>query len=314
MKYVNLIWLVLAFPSLAHDPRPVVVDITEISSGSVVLTWRLPPGIEGANQPSLDLSPNCSLKTELPFSKTFQCADPDLPEALGLKYPNYNPSLSTMIRFKPHRFDLRYIHLGPNDHTAPLPIDGTSSNVLTEYFDLGTSHILGGYDHILFVLCMMLLAARWQRIVLVVTGFTLGHSVTLALSSLGYINVAIEPIEALIALSIVFVAAEVARDNRETVTWRFPALVSSIFGLLHGLGFASALQEIGVPEQATFSALFAFNLRVVAGQLLVVGVILSLAWIALKMVPTSLPRLQIPAAYGIGILSSFWLIERLNVL
>ncbi|NIP93435.1 MAG: HupE/UreJ family protein, partial [Akkermansiaceae bacterium] len=143
------------------------------------------------------------------------------------------------------------------------------------YFVLGVEHILLGIDHLLFVLALLLLVKGWKKLVGTVTSFTLAHSITLALATLGFVHVPGPPVEAVIALSIVFVAAEVIRGHRGNpgLTERWPWLVAFTFGLLHGFGFAGALSEVGLPQTSIPLALLMFNVGVEAGQLLFVVVI-----------------------------------------
>jgi hydrogenase/urease accessory protein HupE len=135
------------------------------------------------------------------------------------------------------------------------------SAVATTYLGLGTEHILLGIDHLLFVLAMLLLVRSWRRLIATITAFTVAHSITLALATLGFVHVPPQPVEAAIALSIVFVAVEIVHSHmgRPGLTERWPWVVAFAFGLLHGLGFASALREVGLPENAIPTALLFFN-------------------------------------------------------
>ena len=171
------------------------------------------------------------------------------------------------------------------------------------YAVLGFEHILGGIDHLLFVVGLLFLVGFQRWLVWTITGFTAAHSLTLASAALGWVTLRSAPVEACIALSIVLVASEALR-TRETLARRLPALVAFIFGLVHGLGFAGALQEIGLPQNHLVLALLTFNLGVEAGQLLAVG----LAWglvLIIKRQPWA-SRLKVPAIYAIGSLAAYW--------
>jgi hydrogenase/urease accessory protein HupE len=185
------------------------------------------------------------------------------------------------------------------------------SEVAVAYFSLGIEHILTGFDHLLFVISLLFLVGFRKRLIATITAFTLAHSVTLAASALGLLVLRSPPVEASIALSIVLVSAE-ALHRRETWTRQWPALVAFIFGLVHGLGFAGALKEIGLPEQHVSMALLTFNLGVEAGQLLVV----ALAWGLTMLLARNpiLPRLKAPALYAIGTLAAYWSLERVAVI
>jgi hydrogenase/urease accessory protein HupE len=187
------------------------------------------------------------------------------------------------------------------------------SQVAATYLGLGFEHILLGIDHLLFVLAVLLLVRSWRRLVATITAFTVAHSITLALATLGFVHVPPQPVEAAIALSIVFVAAEIihARDGRAGLAERWPWLVAFTFGLLHGLGFAGALRDVGLPENAIPTALLFFNLGVEAGQLAFVAVVLVLLALVRRMslaAPVWSWRL---APYAIGAVAMYWTIERI---
>ena len=185
-------------------------------------------------------------------------------------------------------------------------------SVISTYWMLGVEHILMGVDHLLFVLVMMLLVTQFQKLVWTITAFTIAHSITLSLAALNLIYVPVPPVEACIALSIVFVATEIirAQHGRSSIAERKPWIVAFTFGLLHGLGFAAALGEIGLPQTDIPAALLCFNLGVEFGQLLFVLTLLS-AVVVLKRA-----RLQLSGsyrhwpAYFIGSVAAFWTIER----
>lgn len=175
------------------------------------------------------------------------------------------------------------------------------------YLVLGVQHILAGIDHLLFVLALLFLVGFRRQLVLTITAFTVAHSVTLVLSALGLLTLRPPPVEATIALSILLVAGEALHD-RPTLSRRWPALVALLFGLVHGLGFAGALAQIGLPQHHLPVALLSFNLGVEAGQLLVV----LAAW-ALHTLLARWPRAALarrPVLYGIGGMAAFWTIER----
>jgi hydrogenase/urease accessory protein HupE len=184
--------------------------------------------------------------------------------------------------------------------------------VLWTYLVLGFEHILLGIDHLLFVLALLLVVRSWKLLFGTITAFTIAHSITLGLASLGFVSVPGAPVEAIIALSIVFVAAEIVRSYRGNpgITERAPWLVACSFGLLHGFGFAGALSEIGLPQSAIPMALLSFNLGVELGQLAFV-VTLVLVYQAVKRVPLKLPQWsQLVVPYAIGSVAMFWVVER----
>jgi hydrogenase/urease accessory protein HupE len=179
--------------------------------------------------------------------------------------------------------------------------------IATAYTVLGVEHILGGIDHLLFVLALLFLVGFNRRLVATITAFTVAHSLTLALSALGWVTLRSPPVEATIALSIVLVAGE-ALHRQPTLSRRWPALVAFLFGLVHGLGFAGALKEIGLPDNHLSVALLTFNVGVEIGQLAVVAVA-YLAWRAFARWPT-LAAARTLALYAIGSVAAYWSIGR----
>jgi hydrogenase/urease accessory protein HupE len=195
---------------------------------------------------------------------------------------------------------------------SPGPLE-----VVRTYTVLGFEHILGGFDHLLFVLALVLLVQGTRRLIFTITAFTVAHSLTLAGATLGWIHVPGPPVEASIALSIAFVASEIVhrRQGRTSLTQRYPWAVAFTFGLLHGFGFAGALAEVGLPASSIPIALLFFNIGVEMGQLLFVGTVLACSAIFRRVAD----RLRLPQPawiwrvppYAIGAIASFWLIERL---
>lgn len=190
--------------------------------------------------------------------------------------------------------------------------------VFASYFSLGVDHILKGIDHLLFVLMLLLLIRDWRTLLGAVTAFTVAHSLSLAAASLGWIVVPAPPVEAIVALSIAFLAAELLHPHGEAkrLTERYPWVVAFAFGLLHGLGFARALLEVGLPEGDVPLALLAFNLGVEAGQILFIAVVLALGAAMARLYPAvraafapGMPGLR-ATAYGAGTLAAFWVAER----
>jgi hydrogenase/urease accessory protein HupE len=175
------------------------------------------------------------------------------------------------------------------------------------YTRLGIEHILSGIDHLLFVAGLLFLVGFRRRLIGTITAFTLAHSITLALSALGWLTLRAPPVEAAIALSILLVASEALRD-RDTLARRLPALVSFLFGLVHGLGFAGALKDIGLPQSHLPLALLTFNVGVEIGQLLMVGAVLVVVRLPLPQRWFVVARR--PALYGIGVLAAYWSWQR----
>lgn len=210
--------------------------------------------------------------------------------------------------------------LTPAAATTVIPAQPSALEVVRTYTVLGIEHILLGVDHLLFVLALLLLVRGVKRLVATITAFTVAHSVTLGAATLGFVHVPSAPVEATIALSILFLASELARRHarstaaslvEDDLTERFPWLVAFAFGLLHGFGFAGALTEVGVPERAVPLALLFFNVGVEIGQLAFVAAVLALGWLARRVLAHGVPTgWQRAAAYGIGSVAAFWVVER----
>jgi hydrogenase/urease accessory protein HupE len=180
--------------------------------------------------------------------------------------------------------------------------------IASAYVVLGVEHILSGFDHLLFVLALLFLVSFNRRLVLTISAFTLAHSLTLALSALGLLTLRSPPVEATISLSIMLVAGE-ALHKEQTLSRRWPAVVAFLFGLVHGLGFAGALADIGLPQNHLFVALLTFNVGVELGQLLVVAI----AYVLYRAFAAR-PRfaaIRVPALYMIGGMAAYWSIGRI---
>ena len=207
--------------------------------------------------------------------------------------------------------------LTAGDPSFTVPTQPSRLEVVRTYFLLGIEHILSGIDHLLFVLALLLLVQGVRRVVVTVTAFTLAHSLTLAGATLGFVHMPGPPVEAAIALSIVFVASEIihSRQGKPGLTERYPWVVAFTFGLLHGFGFAGALTEIGLPQNSIPIALLFFNVGVEIGQLLFIAAVFAIFVPARQLTRRiNLPR---PAwawtvpPYAIGGVAAFWFIERI---
>lgn len=218
----------------------------------------------------------------------------------------------TLLRIQLADGSMHTTVLRPDSPSFLVPPVASKLEVASSYFVLGLEHILGGIDHLLFVLGLLLIVRGVGLLIKTVTAFTIAHSITLAMAALGFVKVPQAPVEAVIALSILFLATELMKlhDGKVGLTVRFPWVVALSFGLLHGFGFAGALAEIGLPQTAIPLALFTFNVGVEAGQLIFIAAALGVIWL-LKQIPMAWPAwsLRVPA-YAIGSLAAFWVIQR----
>ena len=206
--------------------------------------------------------------------------------------------------------------LTPDRISFTVAVQPTWVDTAGTYFLLGVEHILLGIDHLLFVLALLLLVRDVWMLVKVITAFTVAHSITLALAALGWADIPQAPVEAVIALSIMFVAAEaLRRSGPETdFTKRAPWIVAFAFGLLHGLGFGGALKEIGLPQSDVPLALLSFNLGVEAGQLLFVFAVVAMKALFDRLFTAKLSFVRTLAGYGIGSLAAVWFVQRVALI
>ena len=313
----------------AHDARPVFVQIHEKANGQLQMQWRVPQVLPPESLPRVLLPEHCTpvqepyvreLADSWVLRQQFACTGDIAGATIRITYPLRNPSLSTLYRIE-MLSGVVHTHLGGPDETSwTLPVQPSWQAVARDYTRLGIHHILLGPDHLLFVFCLLLIAGRTRRLLTAITGFTLAHSLTLALSTLDVVRVAVPPVEATIALSIVFLAMEIAQDDARSLTYRRPGLVAGIFGLLHGFGFASVLRGIGLPQTEVPTALLFFNIGVEIGQLLFVSSLLVLAWLGSRSlaalhlhggVQNRIRQVATPAAvYSIGAVAAYRCIER----
>jgi hydrogenase/urease accessory protein HupE len=230
-------------------------------------------------------------------------------------------STDVLVRIESLAGAIQTERLSPTKTSFVIQAVPGAGEVAGTYLRLGVEHILFGFDHLLFVLALVILVKTWSRVAITVTAFTIAHSITLAAATLGFVNVPGPPVEATIALSIMLVSIEIlnARRGKPSLTARLPWVVAFSFGLLHGFGFAGALAEVGLPQHAIPVALLFFNIGVEIGQLLFVTTVLSLIslsrYVASQVLEPALiqrtfDRLDVTAAYAIGIAAAYWLVER----
>lgn len=318
--------LAMAAAAKAHESRPLYIEISENEPLVFSVQWKLPPSIEVHNAPQISMPEGCTSATDggttVPRKigrRNYRCAIDPAGGVVRIVYPAYNPSVSTLIRVSRLSGEEHSILASPDQTEISIPRKESFGAVARDYLRLGVRHILEGYDHLLFLVCLLLIAGTGRRILITITGFTLAHSITLALSALSLVHVPVPPVEAAIALSIVFVAVEIVRADPNSLTYRYPIVVSSSFGLLHGFGFAAVLGETGLPQIQIPAALLFFNVGVELGQIFfvaaVVGIYQLVRWMGKAFIERDLSLdalrpLQTPAAYAVGVLAAFWVIER----
>lgn len=313
-KWLLVLLLLLPEFSQAHEARPLYLQINEVDAQQsnryhYTLRMQIPPSIEADNRPYIILPQSCRHERQ-GLVMLLNCASALPGQTLSIQYPKFNPSIATLIRVALRSGETHQKMLSPSETQWRLPTQESAPAVVSEYTRLGIEHILMGWDHLLFLLCLLTIAGTLKRTLVTISGFTLSHSLTLVLTALGLIRAPIAPVEAAIALSILFLAAEIARNRRQTLAWRYPVCVSTLFGLVHGFGFATALREIGLPQTELTSALLFFNIGVEIGQVLFVTAVMTLFFLLGRWRSFPLARLQHLMMYGAGSLAAFWTIER----
>jgi len=316
---------VFSMPSVADEARPVYVEIIEQQGAEYLLKWKIPPVMPDRQEPAIELShSSCSLAGNsvsgrpagLVGRKLYRCEQANPVFSIQLIYPRSNPALTSLVVFKPLEGDPVQVFSGPEKTTIEMPLASSPNDVAKQYTVAGIEHILIGTDHLLFVVCLIMIARSFKRLLLTVTGFTVAHSITLSLATLNIFRLPTELVELLIALSILLLAVEIIKHRREgeqdSFTWRYPVSVSAVFGLLHGFGFAVVLQELGLPASMKVHALMFFNIGVELGQLAFIVVVLAVVAAATRIAIIGKHRenLAEAAVYAIGICSAYWLFER----
>lgn len=310
--------------SFADEIRPGYLELKENSANVFSVLWKIPARGNKKLNLQAQLPANCidkaPVNTQLVNAAYIQrrivvCEGGLIEKTIsveGLK----SISTDVLLRLEFINGGSQSVQLTPVNHSYQVQAEASSMQIVNTYTWLGIEHILLGIDHLLFVFALLLIVKGKRRLLWTITAFTLAHSLTLAGATLGFVYVPQKPVEAVIALSILFLAMEIVHGRRGQpgAAARWPWMVAFIFGLLHGFGFAGALAEVGLPEQAIPLALVFFNVGVELGQLLFVAVVLLLGWLLQKLKqPKLLDSAEIAGIYSIGGLASFWLIERLSV-
>lgn len=303
----------------ADDMRPGYLEVREIAPLRYAVNWKAPAKVgkvipvfptdciaTGTTQRSFEAAALLS-RWEIACSRSLAGREVVLD---GL---DSTPG-DALLRYQSLGGEVQAARLTPANPTATLAVRADQTQVARTYFVTGVEHILTGYDHLLFVLSLVLLLNGAWRVAGTITAFTIAHSITLIATTLEWISVPRAPVEAVIALSIVFLAVEIVKrdPDRPRLSERIPWVVAFLFGLLHGFGFAGALAEIGLPQDEVPTALLTFNLGVEAGQLAIVGAALAVLAAIRRISEAALRPAQTVAAYGIGSIAAMWLIERVT--
>ena len=309
--------LLLSGAAQAHEVRPAYFEIVEQQDGTYSLTWKQPslPEARIAIDPQLPAS--CAPLGERnvqvaggAFVARWQVRCPGGLEGQTIRIAGLERTLTSAF-VRTQLVDGRVI-AGVVQASEPSFQFAAARPVLPAYFVLGIEHILSGIDHVFFVIGLILLVPALWRLVGALTAFTVAHSITLGAAALGFAGLPQASVEVVIALSILVVGYEVVRASRGItgLTSAMPWAVAFGFGLLHGFGFAGALAEIGLPQDAKLGALLLFNLGVETGQLMIVLLAVPIVrWIATRTTELR-RRIQVGAGYSLGAAAAFWMIQR----
>ena len=299
--------LLLPVALTADNFRPLYVEIREIDAGRYTIRIKRPPRIPVANEPTIEFPEFC--RKQPGRENTYLCDRDISGERMAIRYPLFRVSSPAVVKLSFYTGENHTITLSSGKLSWQVPAREDVTSVASQYTWLGMQHIWIGFDHLLFVLCLVWIAGDWRRIFTTITGFTLAHSLTLALAALRVVVLPVPPIEAAIALSVLFLATEMTRGRSNNLTWNYPIAVSASFGLLHGLGFAAVLREIGLPQTEVVAGLLFFNVGVEIGQLL-----FALLVIATLRIVTRWYRFESAAqttiGYFAGCVSAYWFIQR----
>jgi hydrogenase/urease accessory protein HupE len=315
-----LMFIAWAVPASADELRPGYLELTQESPSQWNMIWKAPvkgglatnavpalPKICTATTPRRELVNGSVVATS-----SVTCTAALAGEKIGLRGLDATFT-DALVRISPLGRPVQAARLTPDEAMVVVATRPESAQVAKTYFALGVEHILTGYDHLLFVVSLVLLLVGGWQIAKTVTAFTVAHSITLIATSLELISVPRQQVEICIALSIIFLAVEIVKATPEAprLSQRIPWAVAFAFGLLHGFGFAGALAEIGLPEGEVPIALLTFNLGVEAGQLVIVGAGLLFLAALRRITPERLTVARTALSYGIGSIAAFWFIERL---
>lgn len=319
-----VVWLAVAAlpvalpntPAIAHSQDLAMLQVTELGEGQYTWSWSTKPTLLGAVDLKPRFPPHCEVE-----GVSIECGETGMVGRLG--FDGIGTELSGAI------FRLRLLNGDVQVHTltAAQPVAEVAPNfkadswagrvgIFNSYVAIGIKHIMLGIDHLLFVLGLMWVASHGWTLFKTITAFTLAHTVSLAAVTFGWVGISEPFVNALIALSIVFIAIEAmnAREKRTSLTLRFPWIVSFFFGLLHGLGFASALVHLGLSEGARPLALLAFNVGVEIGQIAFVLFVLALLW-SYRVMRVRWPVwAQEGPIYAVGGLAALWFFQRVEIL
>jgi hypothetical protein len=314
--------LLIQLPAQAHRFAPSLLKVDELAPGKYNMVWKTPAqGV--SNVPLRPVWPaTCEVSNASPpqlegtgkvSSWQLSCSglgeDGLVGETLGVSGLGPNQaSVMVMVRLLDGRQYQEVLNTEQQEFL--IPAESSAGEVMTDYSWLGMEHIWGGIDHLLFVFGLLLLVGGGTRLLWTITAFTVGHSITLSLVTLGFFDYPVALVEFTIALSIFVLAVELTRTSKHDLLWRNPWWLAGGFGLLHGMGFAGALAETGLPQGNVPLALLFFNIGIEIGQIAFIAVVIVLWYLMHRPLGPWQDRLMPVPVYILGALSAMWCIER----
>ena len=299
---------IASFEASSHEFTPAQLEITQISESDYLVNWKFP--INQVSKSKIKFPEFCSSEEDL-FPKRsgkylqeiieLNCSESLKGSTLNVSNMSFMTDVMVTIRFVNDEIFQDYITSENSDLVIPSEVEYSNFS----YLFMGFEHLLGGYDHILFVFGLVFLISGWFNLIKTITSFTLAHSITLALSSIGVIRLPQIATEAVIALTIIYLAYEILdKKDLRKIPWHIPFG----FGLIHGFGFAGALMEIGFSGQSLFQTLLLFNVGIELAQLSLLPIIFLLIFFFTKMNLRN--EFKTVSAFSIGGISSYWFLER----
>ena len=314
-----------ALPAMADEFRPAYLQLRQVDATRYDVLWKVPALDETTTLKVVPILPH-GARSLTPVHSGYAAGtavqrwrievDGGLADK-AIEFSNLSAArIDVLVRLERADGSVQLGRVLPIDSRFVITASPGAFEVVQTYTVLGIEHILTGFDHLLFVLALVILVKGVRRLIVTVTAFTVAHSFTLVAATLGWVHVPSPPVEASIALSIVFVAGEIirARQGNSGLTQRYPWVVAFTFGLLHGLGFAGALAEVGLPELSISIALLFFNIGVEIGQLMFIAAVLAVIamgrWMGHRIALSQPQWLWRIPPYAIGGSASYWVIER----
>ncbi|GEA50261.1 hypothetical protein VIN01S_10650 [Vibrio inusitatus NBRC 102082] len=296
--------------TIAHGLEPIFISVITMENNQYRVELKLPDEYKEENSPYFLLPEDCINTQFNPLISTLNCQESLLGKTLDIRFDYYVPQISTLVNYYDQQGNNELVDITTKQSwTVPVKVD--NSNLNLRYLIVGFEHILGGFDHVLFIICLLMIVKSRKKLIQAITGFTIAHSITLFIVSIGVISPAIEPIEIIVAMSVLLLSYEII-NKKEGLTAHYPVTVSFFCGLLHGVGFSSVLSEVNTVNLVELSSILFFNLGVELGQLLIV-----ISWLFINFITNrfnfdqkEIYKARVFSIYLTGGLAMYWVLDR----